>query len=115
MRKKIFCILTVLLTVFGIMLCVYFSISFELTLETDGNGILYAEKMRVHPFSIVEVRIEPAEQYVLNSVTVNGEERTDDVHFRKLRFYCIWGAQTVYAVFQEENSTSLSSNTAIFV
>ncbi len=115
MRKKLLYSAAALLTAFAIIFCLYCSISFEITLSTDGNGVLYTEKTRVHPFSTVEIRIEPDGQYVLNTVTVNGEDKTDGVHFQTLRFRCIWGDLAVCATFREENSAVRSSDAAIFV
>lgn len=93
-------------------------IRFDITLETDGNGSLYTETLRVRPFSEVCVRIDPSEAnggYRLYAVTVNGKDKTDNVHFGVLRFRCIWGDKTVYATFRAENATFSSAYAAVFV
>lgn len=93
-------------------------IRFDITLETDGNGSLYTETVCVRPFSEVCVRIEPSEAnggYRLYAVTVNGKDKTDDVHFGMLRFRCIWGDKTVRAAFCAENATVSSDYAAVFV
>lgn len=108
----------ILILIFAALMIFCVCIRFDITLETDGNGSLYTETMRVRPFSQVCVRIEPSEEnggYRLCAVTVNGKDKTDDVHFGVLRFRCIWGDKTVRATFRAENTAVTSDYAAIFV
>lgn len=114
-RTLIFGAACIGLLVFLIIL--YFSITFEITLQAVGNGTLQAETLCVHPFGNVRIRTVPnadGEYTVLRSISVNGEDMTDAVRFDTLSLRWIWGNQTVCAVFEPAGET-VRTGTAVFV
>lgn len=89
-----------------------------MTLETDGNGTLVCQKQKVHLLSTLTVWIAPSTEskyYELESITVNGEDMTDDVKFNKLKVKLVHSDITVKVTFVEgvENVKVISS--AVFV
>ena len=75
-KKTAAVVLTAALCVLGAL---YACITFEITLQTTGEGTLYAEKQRVHLCESVKIRIVPSDAptpSVLKSITVHGEDCT---------------------------------------
>ncbi len=117
MKKRILIFLTAFFGFLLLLTVLYFSVTFEITLQATGDGTLQAEKLCVHPLESVQIRITPGGESgytVLRYVTVNGKDRTDEVHFQTLRLRHVWGDQTVCAEFQS-GGEFVSANAAVFV
>lgn len=118
MKRRFFILCTVLIFLLSLFLILYFTVTFEITLQVTGNGTLQAEKLRVHPFESVRIRAVPnyesGENVTLQSISVNGKDRTANVRFGTLRLRFIWGNQTVCAEFQT-TAEPVRANAAVFV
>ena len=118
MKKKMLLLCAVLTFILSFLTVLCYAATFEITLQTEGNGALQAEKLRVHPFESVRIRavpnIENGENTVLQSITVNGKDMTDKVCFGTLRLRFLWGDTTVCAEFQSSNEP-VRANAAVFV
>ena len=118
MKRRFFILCTVLIFLLSLFLILYFTVTFEITLQVTGNGTLQAEKLRVHPFESVRIRAVPnyesGENVTLQSISVNGKDRTANVRFGTLRLRFIWGNQTVCAEFQT-TAEPVRAHAAVFV
>lgn len=117
MKKRILIFGAAGIGLLTLLIILYFAVTFEITLQVTGDGILQAEKLRVHPFGHVRIRAvsNPDNEYtVLQSISVNGKDMTEKVRFGTLQLRCIWGDQTVHAVFKISDET-VRTGAAVFV
>lgn len=118
MKRRSLILCTALVLILSLFIILYFTITFEITLQATGNGALQAEKLRVHPFESVRIRAVPnyenGESVTLQSLSVNGKDMTDKVRFDTLRLRFVWGNQTVCAQFQT-TAEPVRANAAVFV
>lgn len=118
MKKRFFIVCTALSIVFSLFIILYFTVTFEITLQVTGNGTLQAEKLHVHPFESVRIRAVPnsenGENTVLQSISVNGKDMTERIWFGTLRLRFIWGDKTISAEFQSSDEP-IRVNAAVFV
>ena len=118
MKRRFLILCTALILILSLFIILYFTVTFEITLQVTGNGTLQAEALRVHPFGSVRIRavpnIENGENTVLQSITVNGKDMTDKVRFGTLHLRFIFGNQTVCAQFQTTDEP-VRANAAVFV
>ncbi|MGN0520977.1 MAG: hypothetical protein ACI4LB_09600 [Candidatus Fimenecus sp.] len=118
MRKRIKIAAAVLAAVLCILGVLYACITFEITLQTTGEGRLYAEKQRVHLFESVKIRIVPSDAptpYVLKSVSVNGEDCTKSVHLQTLKISRVHRDIVVTAEFESAAGKAVPANAPTFV
>ena len=59
MKKKMLLLCAVLTFILSFLTVLCYAVTFEITLQTEGNGALQAEKLRVHPFESVRIRAVP--------------------------------------------------------
>lgn len=114
-KKTAAVVLTAALCVLGAL---YACITFEITLQTTGEGTLYAEKQRVHLCESVKIRIVPSDAptpTVLKSITVNGEDCTKSVHLQALKIRRVHSDIVVTAEFESAAGKAVPANAPIFV
>lgn len=118
MKKRLFILGIAIIFFLFLFILLYFTVTFEITLQAEGNGTLQAETLRVHLLGSVRIRtvpnIEHGENTVLQSITVNGKDMTDKVRFGTLHLRFIFGNQTVCARFQTTDEP-VRANAAVFV
>ncbi len=96
----------------------YFCVTFEITLQSTGAGEISCEKQRVHLLQSVKIRILPQETpdgAVLESITVNGRDCTEQVHLQTLYIRCIRQDTVVFAEFESAAGKVVSANAPTFV
>ena len=80
-------------------------VCYTVTAETDGNGSLTAKTFNVLEHEALEIAISPKDGYRLKSITVDGEDRTEEVYIENgrsmLRIENILSDLTVRAEFAE--------------
>lgn len=114
-KKTAAAVLTAVLCILGTL---YACITFEITLQTTGEGALYAEKQRVHLCESVKIRIVPSDAptpYILKSIAVNGEDCTKSVHLQALKISCVHRDIVVTAEFESAVGKTVPANAPIFV
>lgn len=118
MKRRAKKIAAVSLAAVCVLSAIYWAITFEITLQTDGAGALSADKQRVHLFQSVKIRVTPSdapEATVLNRITVNGADCTERVHLQTLKIRCVWQDTVVYAEFASAAEKTVRANAPIFV
>lgn len=114
-KKTAAAVLTAVLCMLGVL---YACITFEITLQTTGEGVLYAEKQRVHLYESVKIRIVPSNAptpSVLKSITVNGEDCTKSVHLQALNISRVHRDIVVTAEFESAAGKAVPANAPVFV
>lgn len=114
-KKTAAAVLTAVLCMLGVL---YACITFEITLQTTGEGALYAEKQRVHLYESIKIRIVPSNAptpSVLKSITVNGEDCTKSVHLQALKISRVHRDIVVTAEFESAAGKAVPANAPVFV
>lgn len=105
--------------VFTAAIFAYKSIKFDVTVEIiSGEGTAQSSKKCAHLLQSADVRISPSHDgkyYVLESVTVNGEDVTKDVHLEKLELKYIYSDKMIEVKFKEGNPPAVAASAAVFV
>lgn len=117
--KKIALVSTIFIILFTAAIFAYKSISFDINVQiVSGEGTAESNKSDAHLFQSADVRISPSHDgkyYVLESVTVNGEDVTKDIHLEKLELKHIYSDKTVKVKFKEGNPPAVATAAAVFV
>lgn len=105
--------------VFTASIVAYKSIDFDIDVQIlTGEGTAKSEKTKAHLLQSADVRISPSHDskyYVLESVTVNGEDVTNEVHLEKLELKFIYSDKTVRVKFKEGTPPAIATSAAVFV
>lgn len=105
--------------VFTAAIFAYKSIKFDINVEISaGEGTAKSSISNAHILQSADVHISPSHDgkyYVLESVTVNGEDVTKEVHLEKLELNYIFSDKTVKVKFKEGNPPAVATSAAVFV